>query len=434
MIIATTHKNTDFDALASVIAATIIYPGCVGVIPKAVNRNVAQFLSTHKTAFDLLLPDEIGNAEIDRLIVVDTNQWHRLDRMDDLRRKENLQIDLWDHHMTGKSDIEATWTCREAIGATVTLFIREMIRRKIHLNPLVSTVLLIGLYEDTGHLSYPSTTPEDAGAAAFLLKNGADLNVAGFFLNPPYEETQREILFEMMKKSEKITINGNSLGFNIITLDKKVTDLATVVNMYRKIINADGVFVIFVNSSRSMVIGRSSSDQVHIGKIMTRLGGGGHAGAGSASVKKSVMRPETIKKTIISILSEEKQNTIHIGDIMSFPVISVTPDTPMREVREIMDREKIRGVMVIGEKGQIKGIIVLWDFKKITKERQWNSPVKAFMVRQVTTLSPETSPEKAAQTMIEKDVGHLPVVEDGKMIGIVTRTDILTYFYGLLPD
>jgi len=434
MIIATTHKNTDFDALASVIAATICYPGCVGVIPRAVNRNVAQFLSTHKTAFDLLLPGEINHTEVSRLIVVDTNQWYRLDRMDKLRHRDDLEIDLWDHHMTGEPDIQANWVCREPIGATVTLFVREIIKKETRLNPLVSTVLLIGLYEDTGHLSFPSTTPEDAKAAAFLLENEADLNVAGFFLNPPYEETQRQVLFEMMKNTEKIIINGNSLGFNIITLDKKVADLASVVNMYRKIINADAVFVIFVNSSRSMVIARSNSSRIHTGRVMSKLGGGGHAGAGSASIKKTVMSPEGIKNTIISILTGTPQKTIHISDIMSFPVISVDPDTPMRQVRELMDREKIRGVMVVGEKGKIEGIVVLWDFKKIKKERQWNSPVKAFMIRDVTTLSPESSPEKAARTMIEKDVGHLPVVKDGKIIGIVTRTDILTYFYGLLPD
>lgn len=434
MIIATTHKNTDFDGLASVIAATIYYPGCMGVIPKAVNRNVAQFLSTHKTAFDLLLPNEIDHAEVSRLIVVDTNQWHRLDRMDKLRHRNDLTIDLWDHHMIGEPDIQADWICREPVGATVTLFVREMIKKKVRLNPLVSTVLLIGLYEDTGHLSFPSTTPEDARAAAFLLENNADLNVAGFFLNPPYEETQREVLFEMMKNTEKMTINGSSLGFNTITLDKKVADLASVVSMYRKIINADAVFVIFVNSSRSMVIGRSNSSRIHIGRIMSKLGGGGHGGAGSASIKKSAMSPEIIRNTIISILSGTPGKTVHIGDIMSFPVISVDPDTPMRQVRELMDREKIRGVMVVGEEEKLEGIVVLWDFKKIKKERQWNSPVKAFMVRDVATLSPESSPEKAARTMIEKDVGHLPVVKDGKMIGIVTRTDILTYFYDLLPD
>ena len=77
MHIITTHKNTDFDALASVIAGTLIYPGAVGVIPKSVNNNVAQFLSTHKTAFNIVLPNEVDLEKVDRLTVVDTDQWRR---------------------------------------------------------------------------------------------------------------------------------------------------------------------------------------------------------------------------------------------------------------------------------------------------------------------------------------------------------------------
>jgi tRNA nucleotidyltransferase (CCA-adding enzyme) len=433
MLIATTHKNTDFDGLASVIAATIIYPDCIGVIPKAVNKNVGQFLSTHKTAFNIILPNEIDPEQVTKLIVVDTNQWHRLDRMTKLRNKADLEIDLWDHHLTGNADIKATWSCREQIGATVTLLVREMVKKGIRINSLVSTVLLIGLYEDTGHLSFPTTTAEDARAAAYLLENKADLNVARFFLNPPYEETQKEILFEMMKETEKMTINGNSIGFNTIHLDKKVTNLAAVVSMYRRIINVDAIFVTFINDSRFTIIGRSRVDHIHIGQIMHNFGGGGHAGAGSATIQESQISATEVRKKIIDLLDVEQVGTVQVYDIMSFPVFTVTPDTPMHEVQELMAAKKIRGVMVAeGEK--IEGIIVLWDLKKIRKKRQWDSPAKAFMVRNVTTISPDTSPATAARIMIEKDVGHLPVVQDEKMIGIVTRTDILTYFYDLLPD
>ncbi len=433
MIIATTHKNTDFDGLASVIAATILYPDAVGVMPTSVNRNVDQFLSTHKTAFNLILPNEVQHEKVTKLVVLDTDQWHRLDRMDKLKNRTDLEIDLWDHHMVGNGNIEPTWSCKEQIGSTVTLLVREMINRELTLSPLVSTALLIGLYEDTGHLTFPSTTAEDARAAAYLLDNKADLNVAGFFLNPPYEETQKEILFEMMKATEKVEIHGNSIGFNTITLDKKVTNLAAVVNMYRKIINVDAIFVTFTNDSRYTIIGRSGVDQINIGQILKTFGGGGHAAAGSATIKHSQMSPPEIKITISTLLAEDQTNAAQISDIMSFPVVSVPPDTPMREVQMLMSSENIRGVMV-AENDVIEGIIVLWDFKKVRQERQWNSPVKAFMARDITTISPGTSPTKAAQVMIKEDVGHLPVVDDGKMIGIVTRTDILTYFYDLLPD
>jgi nanoRNase/pAp phosphatase (c-di-AMP/oligoRNAs hydrolase) len=433
MLIATTHKNTDFDGLASVIAATLLYPGCVGVVPKMTNRNVEQFLSTHKTAFNLILPHEVPHDKVKKLVVVDTNQWQRLDRLEKLADRHDLEIDLWDHHMMGTGDIKTTWSCREQIGSTVTLLAREMQRRGMTLTPLDSTVMLIGLYEDTGHLSYPSTTAEDARAAAYLLDNRADLNVAAFFLNPPYEENQKEILFEMMKETEKFTINGNTVGFNCIGLDKKVTDLASIVNMYRKIVNVDALFVIFTNDNRNTIIGRSGTEKIHIGAVLAGLGGGGHAGAGSATVKSSAMSARQIKEQIVAGLTADKTESIRISDIMSFPVISVPPATPMRDVQDLMARKKIRGIMVM-EDDTIHGIIVLWDLKRVKKEEHWDSPVKAFMSRNIITIEPGTAPSIAAGLMIENDVGYLPVVENDKVIGIVTRTDILTYYYDLLPE
>ncbi len=269
MQIITTHKNTDFDGLASVIAGTLLYPDAIGVIPKMVNPNVAQFLSTHKTAFNIILPHEVEHALVDMLVIVDTDRWQRLDRMEKLKNRKDIAIHLWDHHLNG-CDIEADWSCQEHIGATVTLFVREFRKRGIALSPLVSTVMLIGLYEDTGHLTYPSTKAEDAHAAAYLLENGADLHVAGRFLNPPYEETQKEILFELMKVTDKRKINDHSVAVNIVRLDSKVTMLAGIVNMYRKIINADAVFVIFVSKSeaRSTVIARSGIDRIDVGAMM----------------------------------------------------------------------------------------------------------------------------------------------------------------------
>ncbi|MFT5701366.1 MAG: tRNA nucleotidyltransferase (CCA-adding enzyme) [Desulforhopalus sp.] len=433
MLIATTHKNTDFDALASVIGATLLYPGCIGVVPKMTNKNVEQFLSTHKTAFDLVLPNEIDHEKVTKLIVVDTDQWHRLDRMDKLRKNKNLEIDLWDHHMTGKGDILPTWSLKEHIGATVTLLVREMKKRGTKLSPLESTVMLIGLYEDTGHLSFPSTTSEDAHAAAFLLENKADLNVANFFLNPPYEETQKEILFKMMKNTEKRIINNHTVGFNCVKLDKKVPNLAAVVSMYRKIVNVDALFVIFTSDDTNTVIGRSGVESIHVGEALLTLGGGGHAGAGSATIKNAVSRPDQIKDEISNVLAAKKSETASIADIMSFPVVAVPPTTTMREIQSIMGREKIRGILVT-ENNEILGITVLWDLKRIKKQRQWDSPVKAFMTRDIITISPKTSPTTAARLMIEKDIGYLPVVQENKVIGIVTRTDILTYYYDLLPD
>lgn len=430
--IITSHKQTDFDALASIIAATELYPDSIGVVPKEVSRNVSRFLSTHKTAFDLILPNEVDHEQVEKLVVVDTGNWQRLDRMDKLRAKEGLEVHVWDHH-PDEGNITASWYSREHIGATVTLLIREFKKRDIPLTPLTSTVMLVGLYEDTGHLTYPSTTPEDAYAAAYLLENGADLNVATFFLNPPYEEKQKEVLFEMMKGTEKRSINGQQIGFNIVPLEGKTTTLSGIVSMYRSIINVDAIFVIFVNNGRSTVIARSGVESIDAGRIMTLLGGGGHAGAGSATIKRESSSPEEIKERIIEIMESEQKESIHIADLMSFPVHSVSPETPMRDVHAMMAEKKIRGVLVM-EEDTLLGIVVLWDFKKLKYEKHWSKPVKAYMARNIKTVPPDALPSQVGKMMLESNIGHLPVVLDDKVIGIVTRTDILNYFYDLLPE
>ncbi len=433
MKIITTHKNTDFDALASVIAGTLLYPGAKGVIPKMVNKNVAQFLSTHKTAFNIVLPNEIKVEEVTTLVVVDTNQWHRLDRMDSLRKRDDLVIHVWDHHVQG-GNIQASWQCLEATGSTVTLLVREMRKRNIVLSPLDSTVLLIGIYEDTGNLSYPSTTADDALAASFLLGNGADLNVASFFLNPPYEEAQRNILFKLLEKTEKYTHHKLSFAVNIIRLDQKIPMLSSVVNMYRKLINVEAVFVIFINSETSCtVIGRSGSDRIDVSSILKHFGGGGHPSAASVTLKTQDYDPEEIKEKIITVIGEKKTSSAVVADLMSYPVTMVSPETTMREVREIMEEQSIRGVLV-GNENKLEGIIVLWDFKKVRQDRQWQAPVKAFMIRDVATIAPDLDPAQAAETMVRQNIGHLPVEHEGKIIGILTRTDILTYFYDMLPE
>ena len=75
MIIATTHRNTDFDGLASVVAATLIYPDCVPVLPTHVNPNLKPFISIHKDLFNFKTPAEIDLDMMSRLVVVDINKW-----------------------------------------------------------------------------------------------------------------------------------------------------------------------------------------------------------------------------------------------------------------------------------------------------------------------------------------------------------------------
>jgi len=164
MQIVTTHKNTDFDALASTIAATILYPEAIPVLPNQVNPNVKAFLSIHKDIFNISSFDDILLDQVNRLVVVDINSWARLGRLRKLKNKKNLEIILWDHH-SNVGDINPIWKCQEPMGANITLMIRQLKLEKKVITPIQATLFLAGLYEDTGSLMFPSTTAEDAYAA-----------------------------------------------------------------------------------------------------------------------------------------------------------------------------------------------------------------------------------------------------------------------------
>ena len=431
MIALTTHKSADFDALASLIAATLVYPDAIPVLPHTVNPNVRSFLSIHKDIFKTWEPREIPLEKIERLIVVDACKWNRLERLCQLKEKQEMDVVVWDHH-TG-CDMNPVWSCQELVGATITLLLRQIRMENLHITPVQATLFLMGLYEDTGNLTFPSTRPEDAHAAAFLLEKKADLNVLASFLSQAYGEPQKKILFEMLKSSTRIRLNGYEIGMKKVNIEGHVGNLSVVVHMYREILNVDAAFGIFYDKDRelTMIIGRSRTEGLHMGKMFKGLGGGGHAGAGSAMMKS--INPDIIKSILIELIKGNSSTSVQLSDLMSYPVVKVSPKTPMSEVAKIFREKGFSGIPVVEGK-ELVGVISRRDFKRVRKEDQLKSPVKAFMSTTVISISPEKSPMEAASLMIKHDIGRLPVVKDGEIIGIVTRTDSMRYLYDLLPD
>ena len=431
MDIVTTHKNTDFDGLASVIAATLIYHEAVPVLPKAVNPNVKDFLSLHKDLFKIYYPGDIDFEVINRLIIVDVAKWERLDGIQKLKNKNGLEIILWDHH-PDSGDIVTSWECRGKTGANITLMIQRLKKEKISLTPMQATLFLLGIYEDTGNMMFLSTTPEDASAVSFLLKQKADLNVLANFLKPAYGEKQKNILFEMVQTAQRNRINGYNISVNKITIKGHVDNLAVVVRMYREILNVDAAFGIFLTDKpeRCIVIGRSINDGIDIGKIMLSLGGGGHPGAGSAVLK--LVNPETVETMLFELIKGNQSTSVQISDIMSFPVFTISPKASMEEVAHILRDKGCTGIPVVDNE-KLVGVISRRDFQKIKKDSQLNAPVKAFMSTSVKSIEPGRSPAQAVGLMIKHDIGRLPVVDNGQLVGIITRSDAMIYFYGIMP-
>ncbi len=432
MKIVTTHRGADFDALACLVAATVLYPGARPVLPNSVNPNLKAFLSIHKELFQFISPNDISPDLVDTLIVVDTGSWNRLEGMDSLKDSSGLKIIVWDHHEQGT--IDAGQAVIENTGACITLLVEEIQRRRKLVTPIQATLFLIGLYEDTGNLTFASTTPRDAYAAGYLLDRRADLNILGTFLRQAYGKQQKDILFRMIQEAGREDFGDYSMSIVTMEVQGRIENLAMVMQMYREIVNVDVAFGIFrdVERDRCMIIARSNVDAINVGMMMRAMGGGGHPGAGSALIKSAA--PEAVEDMIRELVKGNQYSSVMLRDIMSYPVLTVEQDTPVEEVARLLREVGCTGMPVVDENERIVGIVSRRDFKKVKKTAQMKSPIKAFMSRDVVTISHEKSALEAARLMIKNDIGRIPVMQDGKIIGIITRSDAMMYFYDLLPD
>ncbi|MCK5163103.1 MAG: CBS domain-containing protein [Desulfobacula sp.] len=432
MIIITTHKGSDFDALASLVAAGLLYPDAKPVLPTSINANLKAFLSIHKDLFDLYSPKDITFEHVKTLVVVDTHSWNRLEGMEPLKDRQDLEIIVWDHHSEG--DIETNQKNIRETGATVTMLVQEIEKQRKLITPIQATLFLMGLYEDTGNLTFPSTLPEDAYAAGFLLDRKADLHILSTFLRQAYGKKQKDLLFHMIQKAERREVSGFVISIVKMEIEGRIQNLAMVLQMYREIVNVDAAFGIFkdVERNKCMIIGRSNIDEINIGLLMRSLGGGGHPGAGSALLK--AVNPDTIEEMLFELISGNQHSSVMLSDIMSYPVVTVSEDTKIEEVTMILRDLGCTGVPVIDKEERIVGVISRRDFKKVRKSKHMKAPVKAFMSRKVIAIQHDKSAMEAAKLMIRHDIGRIPVMKDDKIIGIITRSDAMMYFYDLLPD
>ena len=104
--VITTHINADFDALASLIAASKLYPGATLVFPGAQEKNLRNFfLHTASYLFNFAKIKQIDLDQIKSLILVDTRQKGRIGKFAELVDKKDVEIHIYDHHPDSKDDI-----------------------------------------------------------------------------------------------------------------------------------------------------------------------------------------------------------------------------------------------------------------------------------------------------------------------------------------
>ena len=152
MLLILTHENADFDAIASLLGAYKLNPEGTPLLPRRVNRNVMQFLTLYWDVLPYMRPNEWKKQKVNDVLLVDT---HSLSSVRGVVRYPNVRV--IDHHLGHRQHEEWDYHV-EAVGATTTLLVEQLRHRGLTLTSEEATLLMLGIYEDTGSLTYDTTT------------------------------------------------------------------------------------------------------------------------------------------------------------------------------------------------------------------------------------------------------------------------------------
>lgn len=430
MDIITTHTNTDLDALAAMVGAQKLYPEAVLVFPGKLLPNVEEFMSLHKDTLPVRTAKEIDPARIKRVVLVDTKNPRRLGKLGEILKQKECELHIYDHHPWAEGDLRGSLEVVEMVGATATLLVERIRERGTPLSPLEATILAMGIYGDTGSLVFTSTTPRDVAAVAFLLEKGANLGVVAGFLGRPLSEEQKSLLKTLLISAQRHQVNGVKILMSTAAVPEFIVGLATLTHMISEIERLDAVFTVVEMEDRVYIVGRSNVPQVNVAEILECFGGSGHAAAASATIKGG--RAEEAAGRLLAVVKERVRPPLTCAGIMSSPVKTVDPQTSINEAGRIMLRYGHTGLPVVkGEK--LVGVISRRDVEKAIHHGLGHAPVKGFMTTSVVWAPPELPVNEVQRIMIEHDIGRVPIVKDGRLVGIVSRTDVLRTLHGSLP-
>lgn len=432
MDIITTHIGADFDALASMIAAKRLYPEAVLVFPGSQEKSVRNYLAQEfRNIYAFKKIKHIDIDKVQRLIVVDTRQADRIGRLAECATNPAVTVHLYDHHPDTETDLRGSQEIVEPVGSTTTIFTRLFQEKNIVPSPDEATLMALGIYEDTGSFLHSSTCPEDLAAASWLLTHGANLDIITQFISRELSSEQISLLGQLRQEAHTYVIRGVTVVVSKLTMPDYIDDFSVLVQRLMVLDNIDVVFALLSMGERTYLIARSRIPEVNVGTIAREFGGGGHATAASATVRNlTIVEAE---EQLISLLHRHVRPKAMAGEIMSAPVITVTPEVSIDQANQLMTRYNVTVLPVVRTNSDgngenpcgLLGMISRRVAEKAIFHKLGNIPVADYMTTDIATIPESGTLFDIQRLIVENRQRLLPVTRDDDIVGVITRTDLL---------
>ncbi len=433
MHVILTHEQADFDALGALLGAALLSAHAVPVLPRRMNRNVRSFLTLYGAELPFIEPRDLPEEAIELITLVDTQSLITLKGM-----SPSTRVHVVDHHQP-RSDLDKSWTITgDRVGACTTLLVENLREHNGILSVVQASLLLLGIYEDTGSLTYISTTPRDVRAAAYLMESGASLRIANEYLNPPLSAAQRQVYDRLASSAQTLQIAGKTIIIACTSADELTEEVSSVAHKLRDLLDPDALFLLISTSEGIRLVARSTSDGINVAEVAGRLGGGGHERASAALVHLPLpfeappgLDPLTaVNNELVRILQEVVRPSITVGQIMSKRPTLLKPETTVQAAAQLMQRYGYEGFPVV-DKGKVVGLLTRRAVDRALAHRL-NLTAGSLMEAGEVTVSTQDDIEALQRVMTGTSWGQVPVVDPQtkQVVGIVTRTDLLKTLSG----
>lgn len=433
MEIVLAHNNMDFDALAAQFAVTKLHPGARMIPGHPLSNQIRSFLAVYREDLPLAELSYLDLEKISHVYVVDTQSAERLDEVArQLIFERRVPYSVFDHHELdpdglGRGADENTII--KSAGSATTILVDELRRRQTQISPFEATLFAIGIYEDTGCLTYRGTSETDALCVAYLLAHGADLTQVTNFINPKLNERQSELLQRLVKNSREVEVHGAKTVISHASCDTYLEGLATLTRRLLELGSAHAAVTVVRMRDRVHIVGRSDSALVDVRALVREFGGDGHVGAASAVSKDDVA---AILAKVEDFLRDQTGAEVTAAEMMVAPVRTILPTITMDEAYRLMLRYG-EGGLIVTENDAVAGVVSRRDVDKALHHKLGHAPVRGFMSKPVITICGETTLSEIQTLMVKEDIGRLPVLSAaGELVGLVTRRELLRTLYGAM--
>jgi len=388
---------------------------------------VREFHHLHEDFLDFTDLRGLDLSSIERLVMVDTRDAGRISELASVALDPRVEVIAYDHHPPMADDLARAEDRSQQVGATTSILVHEIRERGITLTPLEASLMLLGIHEDTGSLTYPGSTAYDADAVAFLMASGADMEVVNQFLYRTMTPEQRRLLDALASSLEVWDVHGRKVAVGTARSDDYVDSAGVVTHYIVEDMGHRVAVAVIEMPERTHVVGRSRLAEVDIGRVLGHLGGGGHAQAASAALRSTSI--EEVLPRLRAALEAEVRPPLTARDIASAPVRTAAPETTMRQAGDQMLRWG-HGALPVLEGELVVGLVTRKDVDKATRHGLGHAPVKGFMARGIVTVGPDADLDSLERLLSRENIGRVPVLDGGKLVGIVTRKDVLRAEHG----